>query len=122
MFFCQFRRHLLFGSGARLIALKKPEGGVRPIAIGEILRRICSKIVNTHLVPKCRPDLLPEQVGVGVKSACEIAIHATRDVLEKHKDDNSMVLVKVDLTNAFNLVERKVFLDYIRENHPKAFN
>ena len=32
--------------GAQLIALNKKDGGVRPIAIGNTLRRICAKIVN----------------------------------------------------------------------------
>ena len=80
------------------------------------------KIVNSHLIPRCLPDPFPEHVGVGVKNPCEIAVHATRDVIDRHKHENSMVLVKVDLTNAFNMVERKIFLDYIHKHHPEVFN
>lgn len=32
-----------FMAGATLISLKKPDGGVRPIAIGEVLRRLVGK-------------------------------------------------------------------------------
>jgi hypothetical protein len=34
-------------AGAGLVALPKPNGGVRPIAVGEILRRLTSKCLMT---------------------------------------------------------------------------
>ena len=38
-------RHLFFG--AKLIGLRKNDGGIRPIAVGNTLRRICSKCVSS---------------------------------------------------------------------------
>ena len=35
--------------GGRLIALNKKSGGIRPIAIGFILRRLTSKCANAHV-------------------------------------------------------------------------
>ena len=37
----------LFFFGAKLIGLRKKDGGVRPIAVGNTLRRICSKCVSS---------------------------------------------------------------------------
>ena len=62
--------------GALLIALRKKCGGVRTIAVGEVLRRLFSRL----------PDiLLPYgQVGVGAKRAPETAIHSVRTFFEKN--------------------------------------
>ena len=52
--------HQIF-SCATLIALNKPGGSVRPVAIGLIIRRLASKIAANH-VRKSHPDLLlPQQ-------------------------------------------------------------
>ena len=64
--------------GARLIALKKPAGGVRPIAIGEMLRRLAGKTILRKTKDGIRGVLEPFQVGVGVSKATELVVHALR--------------------------------------------
>ena len=62
-------RHLFFG--AHLYALQKKGGGIRPIAVGNTFRRLFFKL-SLHLVMKMlREDLLPCQLGVGVRMGCE---------------------------------------------------
>lgn len=53
----------------------------------------------------------PLQTCSGVKSGCEAAVHATREILEKH-DVKGVLLVAV--TNAFNSLNRKVALRNIK--------
>jgi hypothetical protein len=60
--------HLLYG--ASLCALHKKDGGIRPIALGNCLRRLTNRnIVNSYLSP--------HQLGVATKLGCEAAIHTT---------------------------------------------
>src|SRR6218665_2766551 len=61
-----------------LFALRKNSGGLRPIAIGYMWRRLSSKCANAYAILKVTPFLSPKQLGVGVTRGCEAAIHATR--------------------------------------------
>ena len=51
-------------TGAVLIALNKKDGGIRPIAVGEVLRRIAGKCAAAHVAGDARNHLLPHQVEV----------------------------------------------------------
>ena len=104
----------------RLIPLDKGEDkegnpGVRPIGIGEILRRIVGKVV----VENIREDIIeaagPLQTCAGLKSGIEASVHAMRKIFEK--DDTEAVLL-VDAENAFNNFSRKAALHNIKELCP----
>jgi len=99
-------RSILFGG--TLFALRKSCGGLRPIAIGYVWRRLASKCANAYAIPRVSPHLTPRQLGVGVPGGCEAAIHATRQFL--HNMDPGFILVKLDLSNAFNSLHRDSML------------
>ena len=52
-------------AGATLHALPKKQGGVRPIAVGEVLRRLVGKLLCQAVREESRAYLWPLQVGVG---------------------------------------------------------
>ncbi len=52
--------------GARLIALLKPDCRLRPIAVGEVLRRLTAKCVCSAVRPAAREYLWRLQSGVTV--------------------------------------------------------
>ena len=64
-----------FLCGARLHAGLKKDGGLRPIAVGNILRRLTSKVMAKSLVEKMEGLLAPHQLGVSVRGGAEIAVH-----------------------------------------------
>ena len=71
---------LLFG--ARLIPLKEKDGGLRPIAVGNTLKRLVSKIVCNKA--RALVDMfLPHQYGFAVRQGAEACIHATRRFLSQ---------------------------------------
>ena len=90
--------------GGRPIALKKKDGGIRPIAVGYTLRRLAAKCANSHGIRARSNELEPVQVGVGVSGGAEAAVHPVRRFVETLEDDN--VLVKLDFANAFNTIRR----------------
>lgn len=59
--------------------------GHRPIAIGEVLRRLTSKCLSSSVRAEALKVLTTLQVGVGVKVGCEAIVHSVWRTLD---DDN----------------------------------
>jgi len=108
-----------FFCGANLIALEKKGGGARPIAVGSILRRLTAKCVMDSIASEATSFLSPFQVGVGVPGGGEAIPHLLRNLHRIQGDD--FLLLKVDFENAFNMVQRKAFIDVVRESFPSIF-
>ena len=62
-------RPFLFG--ARLIAAKKSHGGIRPIAVGVILRKLISPSLESIIVPQLPDFFFIPSHGVGVPGGAE---------------------------------------------------
>ena len=75
-----------FFFGAMLIAPIKIHGGLRPIAIGNTLRRIASKYAGSKALSEQQIFFGNVQVGCGTKRGAEIAAHSFRNLIER--DDN----------------------------------
>ena len=106
--------------GANLIALKKRNGGIRPIAVGYTLRSLAAKCANNHAVAKLSTLLAPIQLGVGVPGGAEAAVHATRRWVTSMPTD--CVLVKLDFTNAFNTLRRDSLLEAVARDIPELYS
>ena len=91
-----------FLGGAPLTPLRKEsqDGSpkVRPIAVGEALRRLVSKCVTRHEAVRGRLGgvFLPDQVGVGVPDGATAVAMAVRTVASQHGDQGDWALLKVD--------------------------
>lgn len=86
----------------RLIPLDK-NPGIRPIGIGEVLRRIIGRAVTTHLKPEVIDAAGPLQLSAGQEGGAEAAVHAMRKFFEQ--DDCEAILL-VDASNAYNSLHR----------------
>ena len=104
--------------GANLCALRKKDGGIRPIAVGCTYRRmaakICCKLYSDLLAKKFQPL----QLGFGSKGGCEAAVHALSSFLNSGIGD---VVLKVDVKNAFNSVNRDTLLAESKKELPEIF-
>eukprot|EP00666_Eupelagonemidae_sp_cell4sb_P017976 gene17976-biopygen815 len=109
-------RHL---AGARLIALLKPNGRLRPIAIGEVLRRLVAKCLCSTVQGEARALLWPLQTGVAVPKGAECSIHTLRQWCARHRGSPDRVLLKLDFSNAFNQVNRAAVLRAVRDRLPQ---
>jgi hypothetical protein len=125
-FYTAFQNQLLAGNApaalapylasAPLTPLCKPDGGLRPIAVGEAHRRVASKLCIKSVGAAMAVHLLPLQVGVGVQNGAEAILHSVQYLLS-HWEDN-MYLMKLDLKNAFNVVDRSTMFEAVREVCP----
>ena len=107
--------------GARLVALGKKDGGVRPIAIGLTLRRLAAKVVMRKLRGTCAALFQPHQLGVGLPRGGEIAAHALRHYVSCDHEEDKLIM-KIDYSNAFNTLRRDEILSKVAEHVPAIFN
>ena len=96
-----------FFFAANLTALCKKDGGIRPIALGNVFRSVVQSI---------KDHFSPVQLGVGVSRGCEATAHAVRSLFLKRdispcaNAKNGMTFVKLYMKNAFNTIRRDYFL------------
>ena len=88
----------------RLIPLDK-NPGIRPIGVGEVLRRIVGKVVTHHCNEEIREAAGPLQSCAGHGAGAESAIHAMRLAFE---NDSTDAVLLIDASNAFNSMNRAV--------------
>ncbi|CAI5520296.1 unnamed protein product [Closterium sp. Naga37s-1] len=101
-------------TASTLVALQKPQGGVRPIAIGEILPRLLSRCVTLHFKQQIRDFFLPSlQFGVAVSAGIEVMAHAVQSALSLHPE---WVVLELDVANAFNSFSRSAMFNALRDS------
>jgi hypothetical protein len=67
-----------------------------------------------------RSSLCPRQLGVGTTGGCEAAIHPARRYLESMPEDH--VMVKLDFSNAFNCLHRRVRFSAVQQYLPDIYS
>ena len=106
--------------GAKLSALKNPDGGLRPIAVGNTFRRLSAKCAVYHAFESRQARYRNRQVGVGTKRGAELASHVFRCLIESPQPEENVIL-KIDFENAFNLINRQFMLENVFEIHPEEY-
>jgi hypothetical protein len=77
----------------RIIGLLKPNGGIRPIAMGEWLRRLSSRLLLRGHISVLREVLEPVQLGVGTPSGVDTAARSVQAYIQSPLGEG-MVLVR----------------------------
>ena len=104
--------------GATLLPCQKKNGGLRPIAIGEVLRRLTSKCLSLLSCSDAVMSLTPLQLGVGIKLGCEAILHSVSSVVgDISSPELDRWTLMLDFSNAFN-ISRNCMFDEIRERIP----
>lgn len=68
--------------------------------MGNLLRRLTSKLIATGLADRAAELLAPHQLGVGVRGGCEAILHTVKQALEKNPEK---WVLQGDFKNAFSL-------------------
>ena len=105
--------------GARLHGALKKDGGLRPIAVGNLLRRLTSKLVASELTSRAAGHLAPHQLGVGVRGGCEAIFHTVKQALE---EDPTKWVLQGDFKNAFNLADRDATFQEVEKIFPECLS
>ncbi|KAK3252909.1 hypothetical protein CYMTET_37815 [Cymbomonas tetramitiformis] len=119
-------------AGARLVALLKDDLGVtvRPIACGEVLRKLVAKAICRQRAKAFRArfcgrrqdndrgGLRAARIGVAVKGRADLGVHTVQAALDRHPE---WVRVKADAKNAFNAVHREAMFEAIERDFPELW-
>ena len=105
---------------SRLIALNKCPG-VRPIGIGETLRRIIGKAICQATRLDAALVCGSDQLCAGLQVGIEGAIHAMNELFLAHQDQGTgWGVLLVDAANAFNSLNRAAMLLHARVLWPRC--
>ena len=96
---------------SNLVAISKPNGGIRPIAVGEIFWRLAADYILKHQRDNIKHTLEPNQFGCAVPGGIEHVIHTLQCTLEDTR--YKCAAVSLDFTNAFNTLDRAFMLEQL---------
>ena len=106
--------------GAKLIALKKPDGRPRLIAVGNTFRRLSAKCAKYHVFESRQARYGNRQVGLGTKRRAELASNVFRCLIESPQPKENVIL-KIHFENGFNSINRQFMLEKDFEIHPEIY-
>ena len=110
----------IFLAGGNFTALNKPTpGDILPIAVGEVLRHLTGKCLCAVLRSKMTSFFEPYQFDVAVPCGAERIAHGLRTCIDKHWMEHDFGVLKVDMSNAFNLVSRQAILSECAKHFPE---
>ena len=102
---------MLLAGAWSLTALSKLKPGcasdIRPIAVGEVLRRLTGKCLCAVIKRRVIDFFEPIQFGVACPMGSEKVVHGVEKFWNECMD---FFVMKVDFKNAFNLVSRDAVL------------
>ena len=75
----------------RMTALKKPQGGVRGIVVGDIMRRLVARTMAKALGTKFQEATAPYQYPLTTWSGCESVAHVLQGLTDLDREANSDV-------------------------------
>ena len=109
-------------AGGLLMALQKPDGGIRPILCGEVWRRcFASLAVNATPIRNEAAKLFTSSYDNFIQTAgirdgashCAKILSVFYDNLDASDPNDPDVIIKIDVSNAFNTTDRALTLGMI---------
>ncbi len=98
-----------------LVPLRKPNGRVRPLAIGDVLRRLTASTLCAQLRPDLAAWLSPDSLAVGVPSGTEVLAKAVR---VRASERPTWAFGKIDGVNAYCNQPRDLCVAAVAEGCP----
>ena len=96
----------------RLTSLTKPDGGVRGIVAGDVVRRLVARTISQQLGPEVEQATSPYQHAMSTRAECECVAHALQGLTEL--DENATV-TSVDGISVFHMISRQSMLEGFRK-------
>ena len=70
----------------QMTALSKPDGGVRGIVVGDVIRSLVARTMAQQLTPAVERATAPHQYALSTKAGCECIAHALQGITEFHPE------------------------------------
>ena len=91
----------------RMTALAKPDGGVRGIVAGDVIRRLVARTMAQQLGEAVENATAPFQYASRTKAGCECVAHVLQGLTELDPQAN---VTSIDGISAFDLMSRRAML------------
>ena len=95
----------------RLTVLSKPDGGVRGIVAGDVVRRLVARTMSQQLSPAVERATSPFQYAMTTRAGCECVAHALQGLTET---DPEVTVTSIDGLGAFDTISRGAMLQGLR--------
>ena len=103
----------------RLTALLKPDGGVRGIVVGDVVRRLIARTISQQMSDAVKVATSPYQYALSTRAGCECISHVLQGLTELDTTPQSF---SIDFIVAFDLISRGVMLQAVRDVSPSALS
>ena len=91
-----------------MTALQKPNGGVRGVVVGDIIRRLVARTMAKQVSKQAEVATAPFQYALSTKAGCECVAH----ILQCATDvDPEATVISVDGVGAYDLISRSAMLE-----------
>ena len=87
----------------RLTALSKPDGGVRGIVVGDVVRRLVARTMAQQLSEAVERATAPYQWAFSARAGCECVAHVLQGITELHPE----LTIIIDVFCAFDMISRE---------------
>ena len=91
----------------RMTALSKPDGGVRGIVAGDVVRRLVARTMAQQLGKAVEAATAPHQYALSTKAGCECIAHILQGLTDL---DDRATVISVDGVSAFDLISRTAMM------------
>ena len=92
----------------RMTAQRKPDGGVRGIVAGDVIRRLVSRTIAQQIGKAVESATAPHQYALSTRAGCECIAHILQGLCEQNPQ---AAVVSVDGLSAFDQISRVAMLD-----------
>ena len=96
----------------RVVALRKSNGRVRALVVGDVMRRLVARTLAQQFAPAFEAACLPHQYGLSTRAGTEAVIRLLRAATEA---DARATVLSVDAVGAFDHVARQSMLNALLE-------
>ena len=101
----------------QMTALAKPDGGVRGIVVGDVMRRWVARTMSQQLMGAVERATAPHQYALTTKAGCECIAHALQGITEFYPE---ATVTSIDVVSAYDLISREAMLRGITRVDGKA--
>ena len=91
----------------QMTALQKPNGGVRGMVVGDVVRRLVAKTMAKQFVTRFETATKPFQHALATRAGCESIAHAVQVVTDM---DPRATVLSIDGVGAFDLISRRAMM------------
>ena len=92
----------------RMTALWKPDGGVRGIIVGDIIRGLVARTIAKQIARQTEEASVPYQHALNTKAGCECVAHVHQTLMDL---DPEATIVSIDGVGAYDSISRNAMLE-----------